>query len=55
MCVDACDEQAVLLADALTSPILRLLDVGGNFKRYVLARFAGSDERARSLQEVSSS
>lgn len=41
--------QAVLLADALTSPVLRLLDLGGNFNRHVLAPMAISDERAKSL------
>eukprot|EP01083_Nonionella_stella_P101217 286678_1 len=37
--------QAVLLADALTSPIIRLMDVSGNLKRFVLAPIAGTDDR----------
>jgi hypothetical protein len=41
--------QAVLLADALTSPIIRLMDLGGVFNRYVLAPIAGTDGRAKSL------
>jgi hypothetical protein len=41
--------QAVLLADAITSPIVRLMDLGGVFNRYVLAPIAGTDGRAKSL------
>jgi hypothetical protein len=41
--------QAVLLADALTSPIIRLLDLGGSFKRYILTPLAGTDDRAKTL------
>ncbi len=42
--------QAVLLADAVGSPIIRMLDPFGSFNQNVLARFAGSDQRARMLQ-----
>ena len=42
--------QAVLLADAVTNPLIRLLDIGGNLKRHVLAPIAGTDERAKSLE-----
>jgi len=41
--------QAVLLADALTSPVIRVADVGGNINRYILAPIAGTDDRAKAL------
>jgi hypothetical protein len=41
--------QAVLLADALTSPIIRLLDIGGNVNRFILAPISGTDARAKAL------
>jgi len=41
--------QAVLLADALTTPLARAMDVGGFFKRRILAPIAGTDDRAKAL------
>ncbi len=41
--------QAVLLADAIINPTLRLLDVAGTFRRYVLAPYAETDEAAKHL------
>jgi hypothetical protein len=43
--------QAVLLADALTSPIIRLMDMSGNVNRYIFAPMAGTDARARALNQ----
>ena len=43
--------QAVLLADAITNPIVRLMDGGGNFKRHVLVPMSGTDERAKAFEE----
>jgi hypothetical protein len=43
--------QAVLLADAITSPIIRLMDVVGNLKRWVLAPIAGTDDRAKAFNQ----
>jgi hypothetical protein len=43
--------QAVLLADALTSPIIRLMDVAGNAKRWILAPIAGTDDRAKAFNQ----
>ena len=43
--------QAVLLADAITNPIVRLMDGGGNFKRHVLVHMSGTDERAKAFEE----
>lgn len=43
--------QAVLLADAITNPIVRLLDGGGTFKRQVLAPLSGTDDRAKAFAE----
>mmetsp|Transcript_28519 Transcript_28519/g.63650 ORF Transcript_28519/g.63650 Transcript_28519/m.63650 type:complete len:992 (-) Transcript_28519:354-3329(-) len=41
--------QAALFADAITSPIIRFLDLAGTFKRYVMAPLASTDERAKEL------
>lgn len=43
--------QAVLLADAITSPVIRLMDVSGNLKRFVLAPIAGTDDRAKAFNQ----
>lgn len=43
--------QAVLLADALTSPVIRLMDISGNLKRFVLAPMAGTDDRAKAFNQ----
>ena len=40
----------MLLADAITNPIVRLMDMGGNFKRHVMAPIAGTDERAKAWE-----
>ena len=42
---------AVLLADAITNPAIRLMDLSGNFKRHVLAPIAGTLERAKAWEE----
>ena len=41
--------QAVLLADAITTPIARALDVGGRVKRFFLAARAATDDKAKLL------
>ncbi len=41
--------QSVLLSDALTSPLIRILDLSGNLNRYVLAPLATTDTMARAL------
>jgi len=41
--------QAVLLADAITNPIVRLMDMSGVMKRNILAPMAGTDDRAKAL------
>ena len=43
--------QAVLLADAITNPLVRVMDGGGRFKRQVLAPISGTDERAKAWEE----
>ncbi len=41
--------EAVLLADAVTSPAMRILDVSGNINRYVRAPLAATEARAKAL------
>lgn len=43
--------EAVLLADAITTPIVRAMDIGGLMNRYVFAPIAGTDARAKALAE----
>lgn len=42
--------QSILQADAITGPILRLLDIGGRFNRLVVAWLAKNKRRAFALQ-----
>jgi hypothetical protein len=41
--------QAVLLADAITTPVIRAMDVGGFLKQNILAPMSGTDDRAKAL------
>lgn len=45
------DAQAILVADALTSPVLRFLDIGGTFKRFILAPLVSHESLVLFLQK----
>ena len=40
---------SVLVADAVTSPVIRMMDLMGLLKRYVLIPIAGTEDRARAM------
>lgn len=43
--------QALLFADAVTSPLLRAVDIGSRVKRHVMSRMAATQEKANSLMK----
>ena len=43
--------QAVLFADVFANPLIRVLDLYGLVKRYVAAPMAGTEDRAKELNE----
>ena len=43
---------AVLLTDAIFSPLLRILDIGPTFRRYFLAPFAKTQEAMNMKHKV---